>query len=269
MSFALKQSLRRSIAASPIRQIVVAQRHRALDPRDVMIASYPKSGNTWLRMLLSSLVAGRIDSLDDLPKYVPELEALGRMENAYRLSSGGRMVKTHEQWTERYCRGVYVVRDCRDVAVSYYWHQLGTGQFDGEFDDFFKKFVRGGVDGYGRWDQHISSWLNAAEGSRDQFLVIHYEDMLRDAERILEKVARFIGLDVTSGDVTSAVVENSPERMRLKEKAAKSIPRSRKIEVPFVRFSKEGGWQSIMSTDQAKTLRREMGEVAVRLGYEW
>jgi hypothetical protein len=230
-----------------------------------MIASYPKSGNTWLRMLLSSLVAGQIDSFDDLPRYVPELEVLGRMENAYRLRSGGRMVKTHEQWTKRYCRGIYVVRDCRDVAVSYYWHQIRTGQFDGEFEDFFKEFLRGGVDGYGRWDRHISSWLDVANAAREKFLVIRYEDMLRDAEHVLEKAARFIGLDVTALDVASAVVENSSERMRLKEVGSKSLPRSGKVEVPFVRNSKAGSWQSMMSADQAKALEREMGGAAARL----
>lgn len=269
MSFALKKKLRRCVAASPIRKIVVARRHRALDPRDIMIASYPKSGNTWLRMLLSSLVAGQIDSFDDLPRYVPELEVLGRMKDAYRHPSGGRMVKTHEQWTARYCRGVYVVRDCRDVAVSYYWHQLRTGQFDSEFNDFFKEFLRGRVDGYGRWDRHISSWLDAASAAREQFLVIRYEDMLQDTEHVLEKAAKFVGLDVTSLDVASAVVENSPERMRLKEMDAKSVPRSGKIEVPFVRNSKAGSWQSMMSADQEKALKREMGGAAVRLGYEW
>lgn len=269
MSFELKQKLRRRIAASPIRTIVVARRHRALDPRDVMIASYPKSGNTWLRMLLSSLVAGQIDSFDDLPRYVPELEVLGRVENAYRLPSGGRMVKTHERWTERYCSGVYVVRDCRDVAVSYYWHQLRTGQFDGEFDDFFKKFLRGHVDGYGRWDRHISSWLDAANAAREKFLVIRYEDMLEDAVRVVEKAARFIGLDVTALDVASVVVENSPEQMRLKEVDAKSVSKPGKVEVPFVRNAKAGSWQSMMSAGQALALKREMGWAAARLGYEW
>lgn len=269
MSFVLKKKLKRCVAASPIRNIVVARRHRYLDPRDIMIASYPKSGNTWLRMLLSSLVAGQIDSFDDLPSYVPELEVLGRMKNAYRLQSGGRMVKTHEQWTERYCRGVYVVRDCRDVAVSYYWHQLSTGQFAGEFGDFFKEFLRGGVDGYGRWDRHIYSWLDAAIAARKKFLIIRYEDMLGDAEHVLEKVARFVGLDVSSLDVARAVVENSPERMRLKEMGAKSIPRSGKVKVPFVRNAKTGSWRSMMSADQVKALKQEMGRAAVRLGYEW
>ena len=52
----VKGVLRRSPA---LRSAVVYEHHRGLRAEDIFIASYPRSGNTWIRFVLADLATGR------------------------------------------------------------------------------------------------------------------------------------------------------------------------------------------------------------------
>src|SRR5215471_3784455 len=97
----------------------IAGRNFAVHPDDTMIVSYPRSGNTWSRFLIANLV---------YPDQNPDFTNIERLipDNSSKSSRGlkhtprPRLVKTHDYFDHRYPRTIYIARDPRDVALSYY-----------------------------------------------------------------------------------------------------------------------------------------------------
>src|ERR1044072_8130331 len=91
----------------------------ASDENDVWIVSYPKSGNTWTRFLIGNLVASpEVVDWSNIERHVPDIyfnsdPQLGKLPRP-------RYFKSHEAYRPEYRRVVFIVRDPRDVAVSYY-----------------------------------------------------------------------------------------------------------------------------------------------------
>jgi len=94
-------------------------------PDDVYISSYPRSGTTWLTLIVHLLRGGGLE-FEHLSRVVPWYErdlALGRATaQDYLQLPGPRVFKSHlpHAWLPRGARYLYVMRDGRDVAVSYY-----------------------------------------------------------------------------------------------------------------------------------------------------
>jgi hypothetical protein len=107
--------------------------HRSLKSSDVLFASYPKSGNTWIKFMLGQIITGREVDFDSVDRVIPYLG--DDMPPVGPLPNGGRLIKTHEPFrgiTAPYVKkAVVLVRDGRDVALSYYRSQLRRGWFEG------------------------------------------------------------------------------------------------------------------------------------------
>ena len=107
------------LSKTALRPPLIWLRHQGLDPADVMIASYPRSGNTWCRFLLAEILTNHTTGFDSIDKVGPT----GRpsQQVALPLLPGcGRLIKTHEQYRKEYANAIYLVRDVRDVVLSYY-----------------------------------------------------------------------------------------------------------------------------------------------------
>jgi len=233
-----------------------------------MLASYPRSGNTWVRSLLFELLTGATPTfghIDDRRSPVGHVAAHDSVPAA--LANGGRLLKTHEAYRPVYRRGVYLLRDPRDVAVSEYRFQRWRGLFDGPLDAFVCRFVAGRTGGWGRWDAHVRSWTAAA--SRANLLVMRYEDLRRAPVDGLAEIAAFLGLGSDRDALATVVENNSLRRMRDREdhETSGSFQKANKG-FRFVNEGKVAGWRE----DQALhlTLRpvvASFGETMSRFGY--
>src|SRR5215831_7110332 len=94
-------------AKSGLRKPLNRIRHWGLDPNDAFIASYPRSGNTWLRFVLFDvLVSGQISGFDEVNHIIPEV---GLHISGYPLLPGrGRLIKTHEPYQKEYRKAIYL-----------------------------------------------------------------------------------------------------------------------------------------------------------------
>src|ERR1039458_1944252 len=97
---------------------IIWLRHCGLDSADVLLASYPRSGQNWTRFLLYELLTRTPADFDTLEYVIPKIGAHGQAPAL--LPGCGRLIQTHEPWRKEYKRAIYLVRDVRDVLLSDY-----------------------------------------------------------------------------------------------------------------------------------------------------
>ncbi|HEX9819860.1 MAG TPA: sulfotransferase domain-containing protein, partial [Methylomirabilota bacterium] len=156
---------------------------------DTFLVSYPRSGSAWLRRLIAAIQdPTREIDVAHIEQWVPDIYAAGAgLEQRARP----RIMKSHERFDEAYPRVVYLVRDGRDVAVSYYNLSRTLNGFEGSFDDFLMQFLSGKGLQFGSWSSHVESWLSRPPGPA--FLLVRYEDLHRDVMSTLGRVAGHLG----------------------------------------------------------------------------
>ena len=158
---------------------------------DVYISSYPRSGTTWLSLLVH-LVQGGEPDFEHISNVVPWYErdlSLGRATAAdFAQLASPRVFKSHlpYAWLPRGARYVYALRDGRDVLVSYYEFYRSHLDYRGTWPQFFERFLRGELQ-YRSWFRHVRDFQRAAGPN---VLLVRYEDMLRDPGQALHAVAR-------------------------------------------------------------------------------
>lgn len=256
----------------PLRRGVVAYRHLGVTDADAFLLSYPRSGNTWLRLMLAGLAREKetaVATFDNVRFIIPEV---GGQRSAPRLlPGGGRIIKSHELGTGRYRRrcvpAVYVIRDGRDVCVSYYYWSLRHGTFDGSLTAFTERFLAGDVGPYGAWHTHPQSWLeDPAAAARIE--VVRYEDCLAEPERMLGSVASSLGIGADPDLIRETVEMHSFERMQSLEQQSDRLRRSsERDDIPVVRAGRSGEWRDAFSDRDASRFEAVAGETLGRYGY--
>jgi len=166
-------------------------------PDDIFVATYPRSGTTLTQMILYQLTGDGEMSFAHISDVFPWLErALAiRRQDLERLPSP-RMFKTHFSYRmvpKGPGRYIYVTRDGRDVAVSYFHMQRSYARFRGSFAVFFRRFMRGHVP-WGSWFRHVARWKANRRGL--DVLYLRYEDLVDDPERTIRKIAGFCRIPI-------------------------------------------------------------------------
>lgn len=199
------------------------------------IASYPKSGNTWLRFMLASYLTGTPVTSVRTKVLNQMIPAVGGMVRS-GIPEGHLdplMVKTHSlpgtkavaPFAEATRSAVYLVRNPRDVMLSLLRHsgaQPGTEQareFGLTFiahhgmpqltDDFE----------WGSWPQNVRAWATP-ERVREHFadidvLVVRYEDLRADPATAMHKILDHLGAGPADPErLAAAVASTSMDNMR-------------------------------------------------------
>jgi hypothetical protein len=247
----------------------VVYRHAMVSPHDAFLVSYPKSGNTWLKFMLTHLLSGREANFDDDSSVIAEVGSHRSAPGV--LPEGGRLIKSHEPYSgpqkRVYRRAIYLIRDGRDVAVSYYYTLIRRGLYEGDFGPFLRLFLEGGTDGYGPWHEHVASWLGSPLRERGSLLTLQYEDLLRDPVEGLAAAMRFLGVPVAPERAEETVRAYSAERMRERERGSDFHHRKKRKDIMFVRAATSGDWAQTFSTEDEELFARVTGDLLERLGY--
>ena len=228
----------------------------------VHIVEYPKCGGSWIRNMVESLRG------ENATQYLGD-----------RLLRPGDIVQGH--WTYRpwIPRPVVVVRDPRDVFVSYYFHETR----------FKRREEKRGIDRYFRSDPQrpipadfalyleaklghrtdppfsyrelLASWLG-----RPSVLWVRYEDCLTNPERQLARIAAHVGLLVDPARVRAAVeanrFENATRHRGLERKPGEAEPGE------FERSGIAGDWRNHFNKRACELLEQYEGWTLRELGYE-
>jgi hypothetical protein len=167
----------------------------------VWLASYPRSGNTFLRIVLSCLYGALTYSIYDDDD--PVAQRVGPSLVGYRPKPVERAVmrdsaevyftKTHKRRKGDGYQAIYLVRDGRDAVVSH--ARLRMSQQLAASSDrqmIFEAFLREeitrpyleGQPSSGAWGGNALSWLGAADAS---VALLKYEDLIVDPRGSVER----------------------------------------------------------------------------------
>ncbi len=281
MSFLAK--LRYKAMRSPLRAPYAWYQHRGVTPNDVYLASVERSGNTWARFLLQEILGrGKAEFLT-LNDTLPEMGT--HVGKPPVLTNGGRLIKTHEPYRPEYKRAIYLVRDLRDVLDSNYSRdkEMGTAYYhgpDANLDDYLRDFLKGKVNRYGSWQDHVESWTNSPLARNGNLLVVRYEDMRKDTEGKLLEILNFLGIERPIEIVRAAIENNDLKNMRKKEEAAKASGtqivkgkgqliggHSLSEQGRFVRSGSMGKWRDRLTPVQLALVDRYAGKTLQQMGY--
>ena len=259
------------MAKSGLRAPLTRVRHWGLDRNDAFIASYPRSGNTWLRFVLFDiLVSGQASGFDEVNHIIPDV---GLHKPAIPLLPGsGRLIKTHEPFQKEYRKAIYLVRDARDVALSEFAYQKALGWIPDDFDSFLQRFVRGEVNPFSAWHEHVPDWMDSKLASTPEFLLIRFEEMRRNTEETLVQVLDFLGVDVDRRVVTEAIANNTLKKMQEKEQKSPQLSNTApnpngSEESRFIRSGSIAGWRNRLTAEQSRLIEDKAGPVLERMGY--
>jgi hypothetical protein len=250
-----------------MRMPVTWLRHRGIRPQDVFVASYPRSGSTWLRFLLFEILTKDSALFTSVNRVVADI---GYHHDAPSLlPGGGRLLKTHEAYRGEYRKAVYLVRDGRDVVFSEFAYQKARGWIADDFDRFLKEFVHGSVSKYGSWSQHVQSWVRSPLAGQGNLLTIRFEDMRADTEKALTDIIAFLGVSVNPNIIREAIANNTVEKMKNKEDHNPQFNGSpaNGNGLRFVRSGSVGGWRGRLSEMQVELFSRQTGSTLEALGY--
>lgn len=249
-----------------------AGRNITVLPDDVFLVSYPRSGSTWLRFLIGNLVhPDEPVTFANVESVLPYVDI--HPDKILLEAPRPRILESHESFFPSYPRVIYIVRDPRDVAVSYHYILMKDRQLpDGfPFDEFLPLFVKGEDFGVrlGSWADHAMSWVKMRQGS-EGFLLLRYEDLLEDTARELRRVAEFLGTSVTPQRLAHSVEMSSAPRMRKLEKAQWRLwatTRKSRPDKPFVRSATSGDWRLALPEESVLAIESAWAPAMHTLGY--
>ncbi|MCR9071054.1 MAG: sulfotransferase domain-containing protein [Alphaproteobacteria bacterium] len=266
------------------------------------LASYPKSGNTWVRIFLENLFLNpaepvsinelNVVSFGDAQRHLYQsltqrpIEEMSDVElNALRpvlqekLASRSEtsIVKTHNRIgfvddipvisLDHTMGAIYVVRNVFDVAVSFAAHY--NGAMDDVVDGLCRETMhtpttQAAIIQYlGPWGEHYRSWTGVPGFEP---LVLRYEDLRARPFKEFSRIVKFLNVPATPERIKKAIRFSNFDEVSRQEKQRGFRERVREDQT-FFRQGKVGGWRNTLSEDHVARLIDVHGDVLRDLRY--
>ncbi|MCA9015766.1 MAG: sulfotransferase domain-containing protein, partial [Planctomycetaceae bacterium] len=202
------------------RRVPVMTKSSADSANTVWIASYPKSGNTWVRFLLTNLLCPDMKSSADVEALIPDVHKTKVKPPV--VHGGFGFAKTHFL-PDRLPTGhqtvgaVYVCRDPLDVLASHVnYFELAPGAVATmSFIDSYLSTSgppRWAELGIGSWEEHIRQWCLTPQ--EFPVLAVSYESMQVDTHAVLRKIIEFLGIPASESAIATACQKSAADSLR-------------------------------------------------------
>ncbi|NXX73971.1 ST2B1 Sulfotransferase, partial [Urocolius indicus] len=267
-------------------------------PSDVLIATYPKSGTTWMQEILT-LLFSRGDAQP--AKTIPNWERAPWLEQTYARqvlqdAAPRRLLTTHlparilaPALQQSKAKVIYVARNPKDVVVSFYhFHRLAKFLPDpGSFDTFLTQFLEGTGKGwgggpwgpgthprglpitpppppsvhYGSWFDHVKGWLSQKQLL--DILYVTYEELHQDLGGTAQRLSTFLGCPLAPGTLAALEQHCSFAAMRDNAMANYTLVPAEIMDHSqgsFMRKGVVGDWRGHFSPQQNTLFNRRYQE---------
>ena len=268
----------------------------------IWLASYPKSGNTWLRIFLENLFRNT-----QLPADINDLDVVRFSDNSYSLyetvcgkslrtetdtnihklrnqvqkymgsHSETVFAKTHNAvmnfenspliWLEHLAGVVYVIRNPLDMLISFSDHYNLT--IDDTIEAISSPYHRinstekGIFQVLGGWSNHYYSWFNVENLSP---LCLRYEDMIGNPVKSFGKLMKFLGLPKDTPRLKRAI-RHSSFKVVSQQEAKSGFAEQSRAGHKFFRQGRVGSYRRVLSDVQIAKVIDNHGELMVEMGY--
>ncbi len=270
----------------------------------IWLASYPKSGNTWLRAFLANYLSNSDEPvpINDLPQFIfgdnhirhyeqlagrpveeltaEELAVLrGRVHLWLARSKPHEVfVKTHNALgridgaptiTQAATAGaIYVVRNPCDVAVSFAHHYQITParavELLGKDDNMLPPSGGQLAQFLSSWRLHVRGWTEARGLTLH---VMRYEDMLRAPEQTFGKLAAFLSFPSDQERLRRALEFSSFRELAGQEQTAGFVEARPDGKSAFFRAGEIGQYRGVLTDAEVQHLVDSNREVLRKFGY--
>ena len=211
-------------------------------------------------------------------------DAMGIKQYAMdRHLTRGTIVQTHSLPQPAIRKPIVVLRDPRDIMVSFYFKKIHfdrqarngkvflTGSFQHDpkretsvdFCEFLSAHLVAPEHPRFHFRDFAKSWVFDRENS----FTVKYEDCKQDAESQLRRMLDFVGKKVDDEQIVHAVEKNSFENRTLQRSGKKRKPGEAESG-QFERKGIVGDWKNVFNSESAKIFDKYEGEPLIKLGYE-
>nr|GMD35768.1 flavonol 3-sulfotransferase-like [Ipomoea batatas] len=274
------------------------QQHFKPHPNDVLLASYPKSGTTWLKALVFSVV-NRAKYNDGIMQHplltsnphdlVPHLDVYATENPTNPRPAESPLIHTHIPYqsfphqhihtSSSSCRIVYVFRDPKDVLVSL-WHftsKLTPKHISPiSLQEAFHRFSRG-VSPFGPYWDHVAAYYNVSVQFPDKVLFLRYEDLKTYTVVHVKKLAAFLGQPFSEEEENEGAVQKiidlcSFEKLRnleVNKDGLQHVTMSEEIVIrhsTYFRRGEVGDWKTHLTQEMKEVLDQITEEKFKELG---
>ena len=191
----------------------------------IWLASYPKSGNTFMRSLLSSYYFSKdgnfeFDLLREIQQfplteifqkigvdikdkysvsknYIKAQEEINKSKNVIFLKTHSSFCKLYNKYNFSDLKNslgvIYIVRDPRNVVTSFATHNSKSIENTANLliDDLAVGNENNEVEVYmGSWNFNFNSWK--VFKSSDKYFLVKYEDLIKDTRKVFIETLKFI-----------------------------------------------------------------------------
>jgi len=265
----------------------IMQLQNTFKPRrdDIILATLPKCGTTWMKALAFTITNRSRYTFSDHPllttnpQYlVPfiEIPDAGRDNTYLETLPSPRLLSTHlplsmlpPETSSLGCRVVYLCREPKDALVSR-WHfenKIVEGS-NIELDKAFSMFCEGFSPSGPFWDHCLEYWKESL-ARPDEVLFLKYEEIKSNPEQVVRQLAKLLGVPITQEEESAGVVQevvnlcSFDNLTSLKVNQTGGVDHGNKIFVEnsvFFRKGKVGDWANHMSEEMGEKIDRVIQE---------
>ena len=213
---------------------------------DIIFAVFPKTGSTWVRFFLFNLLTeinGNSKSLsfDNLDSTMAEFGHRS-MFNPWPFALP-RLIKTHQPYNLLFKghRAMMVVRDPRDIMVSYYYHaraKVTNDSVSSLYDAVYHP--RWGLEAF---FQHYQSWKDIVG------LVVKYEELKTDPLTHFRRISTFCEIEAEDAQIERAIQGASMSNMRKAQQASTETFKNFDKNFVFARKGTVAQWVEYFDAD--------------------
>ena len=217
---------------------------------NIILSLFPKTGSTWIRFFLFNYL-NKLEQLnfgegiDEMNHKMPEFGHRS-MLNAWHFKTSPKIIKTHRPFKRIFRKNkiILVIRDPRDLIVSFYHYALAKKEFN--FNGTVKDVIYHKEWGLEYFFKQFNSWEKHAG------LIVKYEDLKANPYNVFTEILNYIKIPLDSIVLRNAIRASDFHAMKKIQANSKDFKNKFQDGFNFARSGQSNQWLDFFDADDIK-----------------